>query len=164
MGEKATADAQYEAQVANGENMRNSAISDMVQQSADLNSREEQERAATGVRNMNQSTAARQASATAAATSESAGLSLDGLLNDYDRQYFSYADSQMQQLGFNVEQIGRQREGLKAQAQSRINSVPMRPVSYPSLAGSLIEFGGSALSAYDNFSVRDPITGNRTLT
>lgn len=163
-GQQQAAQAQYTAQQTNATNARNSAVADMIQQSADLNAREEQERAATGLRIMNQSTASRQAAATAAATSESSGLALDQLLGDYDRQYVSYADTQLQQLGFNVEQLQRTREGVEAQAEGRINSIPIQPVSFPGLGTTLLGIGGSALSAFDTFSVRDPLTSRRTLT
>mgnify|MGYP001797083924 CR=1 FL=1 len=164
VGQQQAAQAQYDAQVTNAENGRNAAIADMIQKSADINSREEQERAAVGLRNMNASEETRRAAATAMATSESAGLSFDALLADYDQQYLSYADAQMQQLGFNVEQLQRNREGIEAEAESRINTIPMQPVTFPGFASTLLGIGGQALGAYDTFSVRDPLTGQRTLT
>jgi hypothetical protein len=164
MGQKAQADAMYEAQVANNTALRNAAIGDMIQKGGDINARQQQEAAATALNINNQKQAARQAVSTAAATSESAGLSVEALMADYDRQYLNYADSQMQQLGFNIEQIQRTRESITAEAKNRINTGwDNRPITMPSLGGALLEIGAGAIGAYDKFSVRDPLTGKRTL-
>lgn len=164
IGQQNQAEATIAAQNANNQALRNAAISDMVQQGNDLNTRQQQEMASTALNINNQKQAARRAASTAAATSESAGLSVDALLADYDRQYLNYADSQMQQLGFNVEQIQRTRESITAGAQNRINTGwDNRPVSMPSLGGALLEVGASGLAAYDKYSVADPLTGKRTL-
>lgn len=152
----AAAEAQAEAQ-------QNAAITSMNQQARDLNERELQEREATFYRVSQAQMQSQQAQATASATSESAGLSVDALLADYDRQYESYADSQMSQLGYTTEQLGRQREGVAAQANSRINQAASRPIQQPSLVGSLASFGSAALGTYTDFAVRDPLTGDYTI-
>lgn len=165
MGQKQAADAQYETAVANNEALRNAAISDMVQKGNDLNARQQQETASTALNVQNQRMASDRAAATARANSESAGLSVDQLFADYDRQYLSYADSQMQQLGFNTEQINRSREQITAQTQNRINTGwDNKPIQGPSLGGTLLGIAGDGLNAYSKFSVRDPMTGKRTLT
>lgn len=164
VGQKNQAEAQYQAQVANNEALRQAAISDMVQKTSDTNAREREERTATAVRVQNKKLQAERAKSTAQATSESAGLSMDMLYRDFDRQYLNFADSQMQQLGFNVDQIRRTRESIEAQAESRINSGwDNRPVSQPSLGGTLLGIAADGLSAYDTFSTRDPISGDRVL-
>lgn len=165
IGQQRTAEAAMQAQAINNQNLRNAAISDMVQKSNDLNARQQQETAATALNINNQKQAARRAASTALATSESAGLSVDALLADYDRQYLNFADSQMQQLGFNVEQIARTREAISAEAQNRINTGwDNRPIQMPSLGGALLEIGAAGIGAYDKYSVVDPLTGKRTLS
>lgn len=164
VGQQAMADAQYEAAEQNNAALRTAAITDMVQKGNDLNSREQQERASTALNINNQKLSAQRAAATAEATSEGAGLSFENLMADYDRQYLSYSDSQMQQLGFNVEQIQRNRESIHAQTQSRINSGwNSRPISQPSLGLAALEIGGSALGSYGKLATKDPISGSYSL-
>lgn len=163
-GQKNTAEAQAEAQEANNENLRNASIQNMLQQTSDTNAREREERAATGVRIQNSKLRADRAASTARATSESAGISLEMLYADFDRQHLNFADSQLQQLGFNLDQIQRTREGIEAGAESRINSGwDNRPIEQPNLGGTLLGIAADGLSAYDAYSTRDPITGSRTL-
>lgn len=165
IGQQNMAEAQYEAQVANNEALRNASISDMVQKGNDLNSREQQENASTALNIQNQKQQAQRAAATAGATSESAGLSFEALMADYDQQYLNYADSQMQQLGFNTDQIARNRESIEAQAESRINGGwDNTPIAQPSLGLTLLGIGSSALGSYQDYAVRDPATGTYTLT
>lgn len=158
--------AQYQAEVqgANLQATRDAAVADMARQHGDLDVRAGQVSASTALRLQNQKDAAAQAKATASATSEAAGLSFDGLMADFDRQYTSFADAEMQQLGWDLDQIDRAREGIYANAQSRVNTVPRTPIQNPSLLAAGASFAGSALGAYDRYSVRDPITGQRTLT
>ncbi len=165
IGQQNMAEAQYEAQVANNEALRNASISDMVQKGNDLNSREQQENASTALNIQNQKQQAQRAAATAGATSESAGLSFEALMADYDQQYLNYADSQMQQLGFNTDQIARNRESIEAQAESRINGGwDNTPIAQPSLGLTLLGIGAQGLNSYQNYAVRDPATGTYTLT
>lgn len=163
VGAQQQADAQYDAQVANQQATRQSAITDMLRQSDDLAARQQQETSATALNVNNRRLAAMRAASTANATSEAAGVSVDMLMSDYERQYRSYADSQMMQLGFTEDQIQRTREGIEAQAQSRINSVPSTPVVYPGLGGTLLDIGADGMAAYQKFSTRDPMTGKYTL-
>lgn len=164
IGQQQQAEAMAEAQAANNENLRRAAIGDMVQKTNDLNARQQQETASTALRIQNQKTAAREAQATAMASSEAAGLSVEQLFADYDRQYLSYADSQMQQLGFTEEQIARQRQSIEAQTKSRINSGwDNSPIQQPSLGAALIGIAAGGLQSYQTFSTIDPDTGKRTL-
>lgn len=164
MAQQQMADAQVEAQEQNALNQRNASAKAMAQSNDDLQDREMQEQSATALKVHNAKMKARQAKATANASSTSAGLSMDALMADYDRQYASYADSQMQQLGFNTSQIQRQREGIQSQAEGRINTMPLNPVQGPSAIGAAAEFGASALNTYDQYSVVDPQTGKRTIS
>lgn len=164
IGQQDMAEAQMEAQAANNTALRNAAISDMVQRGNDLNARQQEETAATALRIQNQKQAAERAAATARATSEASGLSVEQLFADYDRQYLSFADSQMQQLGFNIDQIQRTREQITAQTKSRINTGwDNRPIQGPSLGATLAGIAGEGLNAYNTFSYRDPFTGQRRL-
>lgn len=163
VGAQQQADAQYEAQVTNQTATRQAAITDMVAQGDDINQRGMQERASTALNVNNARLQAMRASSTANASSESAGVSVDMLMSDYDRQYLNYADAQMMQLGWGEEQLTRSREALTSQAQSRINSVPSTPVVYPGLGGTMLEIGAAGLNSYQTFSTRDPISGDYTL-
>ena len=163
-GQMQQAEAMEQVQTANNTALRQSAISDMVQKGNDLNARQREETAATALNLQQQKMNAQAAAATARATSETAGLSVEQLFADYDRQYLSFADSQMQQLGFNIDQINRTRESISAQTQSRINSGWDRtPIARPSILGSFANVAAGGLNAYNQFSYRDPYTGDRTL-
>lgn len=155
--------AQIEAQERNMQAQSEAATRSMVQSTVDLQQRELQERASTAMRVENARQRTDEAKATANATAGGTGLSFDALLSDYERDYDSYASAQYQQLGFNVDQIGRQREAIEAKAQGRINSMPRTPVAGPSLGGALADFGSAAVSSYGQFATRDPLTGNMTL-
>lgn len=164
MANQATAEAQLEATNTNTKAVRDAAVISASQQGADLQQRELQENASTALRVNNAKVAATKAASTANASSSSSGLSLDALQQDYDRQYSSYADSQMQQLGFTKEQIARTREGIQAQADGRINSIPLTPVVKPGLGLAIAEFGATAVNTYNDFAVTDPLTGEKTIT
>lgn len=161
-GQHQAAEASAEAQTANLQATRDAAAKNMVQQTGDLHAREQQTRTAAAYRLDNQREAADRAKSTASATSESAGLSLDNLMADYDRQYGNYADSQMQQLGFDTDQIERTRQGIASQAQSRVNTVPRTPIQGPNYLKAGADMLGGAFDAFDTYSVRDPVTGART--
>lgn len=164
VGQKRTAEARVEAQEANNEALRTAAISDMVQSSGDLNVRQQQETAATALNISNQKLNTRRAASTAAASSESAGLSYENLLADYDQQFLNYSDSQMQQLGFNVEQIQRNRESIQARTEGRINTGwDNTPITMPSFGGTMLGIAGDAMSAYGDYGTKDPLTGEFSL-
>lgn len=163
MAQSAQANAQYEAQQENMNRTYDAAVKNMVQQTSDLHARESQAKASTALDLVQKQAAAARAEATARASSESAGVSFDSMMDDYERQYASYADTQMQQLGFDVEQMGRTREAIQSQAQSRVNGVPTTPIMQPSLLSTGASMLSSTFNAYDKFSVRDPLTGARTL-
>ncbi|MCG7628393.1 hypothetical protein MHM88_11295 [Epibacterium sp. MM17-32] len=154
---------QAEASEVYAENAQNSAIESMLAQGRDLNSREDQERKATALRRLDAQKKSKAAAATANATSESAGLSVDALMDDYERQYLNYSDSQMQQLGFQIDQIDRTREGLQAQAEGRVNQAQSQIKAKPSLAMTLGNFAATGLNTYQDFAVRDPFTGEFTI-
>ena len=154
---------QAEASAVYAQNAQNSAVESMLAQGQDLNAREVQERKATSLRKEEARRRAQSAQATANATSESAGLSVDALMADYDRQYLNYADSQMQQLGFQTDQIERTREGLQAQAEGRINQAQSQIKAKPSLSMAVAGFGADAMGSYQQFAVRDPFTGEFTV-
>lgn len=164
IAQKRQAEAAMTAQENNAKAVRGEAVRAMVAGTGDLQQRNLQEQSSTALKKQAAQMKARSAAATANATSESAGLSVDALMADFDRQYLNYADSQMQQLGFNQDQIGRQREGLQAQAEGRINTVPRQPIPQPSFGMAAMEFGAGAINTFDKFSVRDPLTGKYTLT
>lgn len=155
------AEASADAQSANLLATRNAAVASQVRQDGDLHAREHQLKTSTAINLDNQKKAQLRAKGTAAASSESAGLSLEGLMGDFDRQYGNYADSQFQQLGFDMDQMQRQREGIAATTQSRINTVPRTPISGINYFGAAAGMAGAAFSAYDTYSVRDPVTGIR---
>lgn len=154
---------QAEASAAYAAQAQDRAIQSMLDQNADLNSRQQQESASTALRKEEARKKAQAAASTAKASSSSAGMSFDALLADYDRQYLNYADSQMQQLGFTEDQISRTREGLSAQAEGRASQAYSQVTPAPSLAMTLAGFGADALGTYQSFQVRDPFTGEYTI-
>jgi hypothetical protein len=164
IGQQQAAQEQADAQSANLKATRDAAVDAQVRQDADLHARETQLKTATAIDLDNQKKNVARAKSTATASSESAGLSFDALLGDFDRQYGNYADSQMQQLGFDLDQTQRTREGIQAQTQSRINTVPRTPIKGPNWLGGAASIAGSAFNAFDTYSVRDPITGQRTFS
>lgn len=164
VAQQQNAEAQIEAQERNLKAQSEAATTAMVRSTEDLQQRELQERASTALRVNNARLRTEEAKAKARTSTNATGLSMETLMTDYDREYQSFASAQYQQLGFATDQIDRQREGLMAQAEGRINSVPRSPVSGPSLGGSLANFGSQALSSYGTFATRDPKTGDFTLT
>ncbi len=158
------ANAQNDAMQANINATAAAANQNLVQQSTDLHHREQQEKAAAALRLHNARVDTDKAAGTAAAINQGEGLSYQGLIGDYENQYTAYADAEMQQLGFSLDQVQRTREGIEASAQSSVNSLPTTPIQGPSILAAAAGVGASALSAYDKYSVRDPFTGERTLT
>lgn len=139
------------------------AADNAVRQQQDLNARQKQEEAATALDVQQAKLKARRAQSTAKATSESAGTSFDTLMADYDRQFASYRDAQLTQLGWTKEQIERQNEAAIAGGQSRANSIANKPINAPSLTGTMLGFGADALNTVQSFQVRDPLTGKYTI-
>lgn len=164
MAQAQSANAQAEAQQQNLNAVTDAANLSLVEQNADLHARELQERAATAMRLNNARIDADSARGEASVNSGADGLSFASLMQDYESQYANYADAEMQQLGFTTDQIQRTREGIASTAQSRINSVQRTPIQGPSILSAAASVGSAALGAYGDFSVRDPITGVRTLT
>lgn len=164
MAQQQNAAAQVEAQEKNLEAQRDASVKSMIQQGTDLQQRELQERAATGLRTQAAREKIDRAKATANATSQSAGLSFDALMSDFDTQFADFESSQLQQLGFNTDQLQRTREGIEATAQGRVNTLPRTPVARPSIFGAAASFGADALGTLNRFSVVDPLTGDPTFT
>lgn len=164
LGQHQAANAQAEATTANLQATRDAAVDSQVRQDGDLHARESQLKTATAIDLDNQKKNVLRAKGTASASSEAAGLTFDSMLSDYDRQYGNYADSQMQQLGFDIGQIERTREGIQSQTQARVNAVPRPPINRPSWITGAASIASSAFNSFDTYSVRDPITGNRTFT
>lgn len=161
-GQKQMAQAQAETQQENYQKNYDATVVDMQGQYADINARQDEDHKATAQNIFNRSLEARRAKSTALATSEAAGLSIDRLMQDYDRQYLNFSDAQMRQLGFNTAQLDRARESVEAQGKSRINSFQFTPIQQPSLGSAIVEFGASAFNSYDKFTTPDPVTGKRT--
>lgn len=153
------ANAQVEAQNRNIDNQRQAALEAQSLSNNDINQRIFQERAASALKIKEGREKIDRAQATAAATSQSAGLSFDSLMQDYENQYSGFRSSQLQQLGFNVDQMERTREGMAATNRSRVNSITRTPVATPSLIGSALEFGGDALNTVNAYKVKDPFDG-----
>jgi hypothetical protein len=101
-------------------------------------------------------------------SSERAGLSLESLMSDYYRQEATYQNVARQNLSFVSTQILREQENLTTRAQGRIDEArgfipapiqdprPPQPVQGPSLLGSALEFGSSALGTYSASRTYNP--------
>lgn len=162
----ANAQAQRNAQTQanNNEMNRRAALKNMVEQQADVSSREQQERAAVGLNRLNQKINSKQASATAYASSDSSGQSIETLLNDYEQQYTAYSDSQLTQLGFNQEQLNRSRKQIQSQTLNSINSGWDTSVQVKeSWASTLVDLAATGVNTFNKFSSTDPKTGKRGL-
>jgi len=88
---------------------------------------------------------------TAIAASEGAGMSLDALLADFERQEARYRDSLMQTRENRERQSDRRKEGSRAKAINRTNQVMPQPVSSPSALGAGLKLAGAGLQAYDTY-------------
>jgi len=94
---------------------------------------------------------------TAQATSESAGTSLEMLMNDYNRAEGRYRNDARTQFDMEAQQAQMNIKGFRARAESRTNNVRpfiQKQISNPSLAGSLASFGASAASSYGTYKFR----------
>lgn len=170
--QQANAQTAYQEQMARQQNEyikqnAEAANTAYIEQAATTNIQLGQKQTAAAQDLQQQGTARLRAQGTATASSESAGLSMDMLMADYERQEATYRDSIHQQLEWDMEQGAREVSGFRAQAQDRINSArpyTPSPVSSPSLAGALIGFGGQALDAYRRFGSeeKDPTTKTKT--
>lgn len=104
-------------------------------------------------------------------SSERAGLTLDSLLADFDRQEANIVGIQQQNLAFSSAQRVRETDKLYATAESRINSArpyeaapfqaptaPM-PVQGPSLLATGLGVASSAVGQLQSRSIYDPTLG-----
>jgi hypothetical protein len=83
-----------------------------------------------------------------------AGVSLEQLLADFDRQEALYRHSVQTQRGWELDQSAVNMEGYRQEAQSRIASVApyvAAPVQMPSMLATGLQIGSSAFGAYDNY-------------
>lgn len=124
-----------------------------IQDYANLGLRQQQEQIA-GEQERQQSTLeARQAAATtrvAAGEAGISGLSVNALLMDIYGQDARYRDSVRQQEEWTVDQLQREKEGVKASAIDRTNSV--QPGQRPSFVDLGLRIGAAGLDSYNTYS------------
>lgn len=101
-------------------------------------------------------------------SSERAGLTLETLMGDFYRQEAMSNNTSRQNLAFASTQIQREQEASRATAQGRINSVrpyspaPIQeptspsPISGPSLLGTALNIGSTAVGTLNQYSSYDP--------
>jgi len=77
------------------------------------------------------------------------GLSVDALLNDYSKEESRYLESLETNMDYNQQQRDLEAQGIVAQGQSRINSMPLP--NTPSLLGTALQIGAGSLDAYDRY-------------
>lgn len=162
MGQSAQADAQRQVAEITQQQNAEAAAHDLARKSADLSVRQSQEEQATALRIFNRQLDQRAAASEAIASSESAGLSFDALLQDFDRQFHNFETAELTQLGWTVDQIDRSRDGLRYEYASRAAGQPYA-VSEPSVIGSGLSAIASGIDTYNTFSTVDPDTGKRTI-
>lgn len=91
------------------------------------------------------------------ANSEGSGLTYDLLMGDFFRQEAGYRDSARHQMELDSNQAQMNIKGFRAKAESRGNSVRPyipEPIQQPSLMGTALQIGGSAISAYGKYSTK----------
>lgn len=161
VGQRSTAKAQadYQTQLQEQQNdyiERNAvaARAAYIEEAAATNIRmgQQQEAASEELQQLSRDRLAAQG--TAKATSESAGLSFDGLMRDFFREEGRYRNNVRRQLEWDTEEGARQISGLRAKAQGRSNSVTPytpQPVSSPSLLGAFSGVAGTAIDAFTRY-------------
>lgn len=173
--QQAIADAEYQNRqvtrnnefiLQNAENVRAALSTD---QDA-LVAQERQEAIATAI-NTQQQRIDRIRAVGAIQASERAGLTLETLLNDFDRQESQNNFITQQNLAFSSGQRQRESQNLVATARGRINearpyeAAPFQspqapaPVSNPSLLGTVIGAGSSIAGTLNSRSTYDPTRG-----
>lgn len=161
VGQRSTANAQakYQSTVQEQQNdyiERNAlaARTAYIEEAAATNIRmgQQQEAASEELQQLSRERLAAQG--TAKATSESAGLSFDGLMRDFFREEGKYRNNVRRQLEWDMDEGARQISGLRAKAQGRSNSVTPytpQPVSSPSLLGAFSDVAGTAIDAFTRY-------------
>jgi len=116
-----------------------------------------------------ESTAALKAKATAQVSAGEAGvegLSVDQLMEDFDRQEGQYRDSVTNNREMSAAQSQMNMTAMQAQAQGQIASIRPyvpSPVVQPSFLTPLLQIGGSSLETWDKYTVPETDNqGNRT--
>lgn len=141
-----------------------SARADAVQKYSSLakRSRQEQRSAQQRIAAITREAAlARGRVSSGAAASGVEGASVDAVLNDFAVQESARVVAARQDAAASQDQLADVRRSVEAEAQQRIFSSIGSPIQTPSLFGSLLEIGTSALGTYLNNSSIDPSTGNR---
>jgi hypothetical protein len=149
----------YIAQKRNAASNKAAAIASQTGQVNDINLREIQEkRAATQqieVASQQTKTVLGQARLSAAEAGVS-GASVDALLNDIGAENSTYKGDVQQNLSDTQAQLERQKQGVYAQTQDRINSV-----QNPNPFALALRIGGGIIGTAAQFtSRRDPLAGN----
>lgn len=136
---------------------RSEAISDALLSFRDINIRELEESIAASETTFDSSLEAQAAASTAAVAAGEAGVSgnsVDALLADFKAQQARRKDRINQNLGLNLAQLERQKQGIRANARSRINSFRQVRVNKPSVLAPLTQIGASVITGLDGLSDR----------
>lgn len=131
------------------------ANANLVREYADVQTRQIQEEDAAAVQKQDLSREARAARATTMAAAGEAGvsgLSVDALLADVYGKEATAKDRISQNNGFTTQNLTREMDGLKANAQDRINSMPWS--SGPSPFAAALKIGGIGLDRYSSYRKR----------
>lgn len=156
---QANAQAEYQNQLAIARNEqieRNAELANraFIQQSEQINRRTQQEQVAASEEiqqvQIERLDAQGRAEAAAAAAGVQ-GLSVQNLLNNFQRQEARYRSAVQQNLAFAQENAEAEKKGLRAQAEGRIASIPAyapEPVARPSFFGTALGIGGRVLDNY----------------
>ena len=150
------ANRQYEQQME----ARRSAQRSAQLQNYQLNLRQSQEQEATSQklqRNRIEALEAQSKARVSAGEAGVSGLSVDNLYNDFFRQQALSDDAALQNLSYTTQQIGIEKERVRAGAMNQINSVQgyiPTPINGPSILGSTLSglgsVAGSVNTAYTN--------------
>lgn len=151
--QKVNADAQekyqkelhkFNSQVATENALRNYAA---------LQRRQVQEREAAAIDIQQiaaQSTAAQGTARAAAATAGTAGLSVEALVADFERDELAFQDQVRRTSTFRDEQFRLEAEGVRAGLQGQILSTLPQPVQQPDFVGAALRIGASSVSILSN--------------
>jgi hypothetical protein len=153
------AQAEAKTQNALADNNRIEANRAATDQYASIQERMLQEKAAAGQELEQTNRDAAQARGTARTTTGEAGVSgitVDGLIADYNAQQGRFERTNEQNLAMTQNQLRDQLSGVKANTEGRINSV--QRVAKPSFAPYAIGIAASGLDAY-NGKLKKDVTG-----
>lgn len=133
------------------ENQR-AANANLVQEYADIQTRQIQEEDAAAVQKQDVAREARAARATTMAAAGEAGvsgLSIDALVADVYGKEATAKDRISQNSGFTTQNLTAELKGVKAKAQDRINSMPW--ATGPSPFAAALKIGGIGLDSYSRY-------------